>query len=69
MLKYALKPYQKVVPVQYINVGRFWGCSTNVIPDKVVSDIDVTDEEIRALLGDNPIAEWDVLPKYIFPRK
>jgi len=30
--KYASKPYQKAVPPDYRNVGRFWGHSRNVAP-------------------------------------
>lgn len=30
--KYASKPYQKAVPPNYRDVGRFWGHSRNVIP-------------------------------------
>lgn len=31
-VKYATKMRQKVVPADYRNVGRFWGCSRDVIP-------------------------------------
>jgi len=31
-VKYALKMYQKLVPAEYQNVGRFWGCSQDVMP-------------------------------------
>ena len=31
-VKYAMKPYQKIVPVEYDDVGRFWSCSKCVIP-------------------------------------
>jgi len=31
-IKYATKPDQKQVPVEFQNVGRFWGCSRSVKP-------------------------------------
>lgn len=31
-VKYAMKMYQKQVPKEYRNVGRFWGCSRGVEP-------------------------------------
>lgn len=35
--KYASKPHQKAVPVNYRNVGRFWGHSHNVKPEPLAS--------------------------------
>lgn len=35
--KYASKPYQKAVPPDYRNVGRFWGHSRNVSPEPLAS--------------------------------
>lgn len=67
-LKYALKQEQKEVPPDFQNVGRFWGCSYDVIPVPEVIGIDVTDEELRAILKDNPVADWDILPRYIWKR-
>lgn len=47
--KYASKQYQKVVPNEYKDVGRFWGCSTGV-PPKPVQRYDIrgmTGEQIQ----------------------
>lgn len=65
--KYAAKAYQKIVPKEYQNVGRFWGCSKAVRPE-AKHTIDVTDEEVRTFLeGHKHIAaDWELLPKYIF---
>lgn len=48
-VKYALKMYQKLVPVGYENVGRFWGCSRAVIPSPV-SIVRCTEDDIRGAL-------------------
>lgn len=68
VLKYALKPYQKRVPKQYQNVGRFWGHSQDVRPKPIVSDVDITEEELRQLLArhNSEIANWNIIPPRIF---
>lgn len=65
--KYAAKAYQKDVPKQFQNVGRFWGCSNTVRP-KIKFEIDVTDDEVREFLAKNghAAADWEILPKYLF---
>lgn len=68
--KYACKPEQKKVPPEYQNVGRFWGTSRDVkVPD--VSPEPITDSELRDWLRDmgHQVADWEVLPKYIFLTK
>ena len=57
-VKYACKMRQKVVPVQYQNVGRFWGCSRAVIP-RPEAIVRCTEDDIRALLEDWPYAPKD----------
>lgn len=62
--KYALKPYQKKVPKEYTDVGRFWGASRNLS----MGDGDMvygSEAEIREFLelkGRN-FDGFDVLPK------
>jgi hypothetical protein len=55
-LKYAYKCEQKAVPPAYRSVGRFWGCSRDVTPDKPRT-IPIDDLSIRAILAD-----WDYCP-------
>lgn len=56
-VKYAAKMRQKVVPEQYRNVGRFWGCSKAVIPEPL-SMLNCTEDDIRGVLED-----WQYAPK------
>ncbi len=66
--KYASKPYQKEVPQNYRNVGRFWGTS---IPNDVIKPrrVNMTEGKLREILSnlEHPMAEVPVLPRYIFP--
>ena len=67
--KYATKTEQKTVPKQYRNIGRFWGVSSGVrFHTKNVAKMDMSDEELRQLLEaqGHTVAEWDVIPRYIF---
>lgn len=67
--KYALKTYQKRVPEEFRDVGRFWGCSravtSGITPEL---EIEMTDDELRAYLSGvgHRTAEWDILPRYVF---
>lgn len=68
-LKYALKPYQKYVPRDYQDVGRFWGASRGVkesVPDGL--QYDCTEIALRALLTQtgHAAAKMEFLPKYVF---
>jgi len=65
--KYATKEYQKEVPSQYKNVGRFWGCSRGVKLSGGVY-IEKTEKEVREFLAQNKHCanNWEVLPKYLF---
>jgi len=52
--KYASKPYQKAVPPDYRNVGRFWGNSYDVKPVPLAkTDLDGWGELIEMMSG------WD----------
>jgi hypothetical protein len=66
-LKYATKPNQKNVPVNYRDVGRFWAVSSGIrVNDS--DEVPATEQEIRMALeylGRN-MAGFEVLPKYIF---
>lgn len=68
--KYALKTQQKCVPKQYLNVGRFWGCSRGV---RVGLDVsleirDISAPVIRELLTSegHAASSFDYLPTYLF---
>lgn len=65
--KYAVKAYQKIVPDNFQDVGRFWACSKEVRPEEK-HYIDVTDEEVRKFLEQrgHTATAWEVLPKYLF---
>jgi hypothetical protein len=56
-VKYALKMYQKTVPPEYRNVGRFWGCSRDVIPVPR-QEHRVTEDDVRGALEG-----WKYAPK------
>lgn len=62
--KYALKPYQKKVPLGYRDVGRFWGCSRGMgIGDGEL--VVGSERQIREflLLKGRDFASYSVLPK------
>lgn len=66
-LKYALKPYQKAVPDYISLIGRFWGTSRDIIPEPEVSDIDMTETELRDWLGpDHRVSRLEIVPKFIW---
>ncbi len=69
VLKYALKPYQKTVPEEYRNVGRFWGCSRDVCPKEKTSH-PASERLVRKFLLDmgNEVGNWEVIPRFIFKR-
>jgi hypothetical protein len=65
-VKYALKMRQKEVPQAYQNVGRFWGCSKDVVPI-AEGTVQCTEDDIRGALDDwrykqpDDQALWSVL--------
>jgi len=65
---YATKEYQKVIPPEYRNQGRFWGCSRDVTARAIKTIGGLTEIEIRGLIrAYRPdVAEFEVLPKYVF---
>jgi hypothetical protein len=67
-MKHALKPYQKTVPVEYSNVGRWWGC-TKSVRDKIrpVAQWDLNEETLRQIATDcnSWVADKPVIPKFI----
>jgi hypothetical protein len=68
MLKYALKPHQKIVPDQYQNVGRFWGCSASVRRGiQEVYQWELNEDTLRQILEDcNSWArDKPLIPKYL----
>lgn len=69
IVKYALKMRQKTVPVNYQNVGRFWGCSKGVsgsIPEP--REVKISEGELRDKLAncDHMAADWECLPKNLW---
>ena len=50
-VKYSSKTYQKDVPEDYQNVGRFWGCSKGVNPKVMARATLREDDLLRALEG------------------
>lgn len=67
VVKYATKAYQKQVPPEYRDVGRFWSTSRNVAVPKGI-DVPVREDEVREVLKKfgRDFDSWEVLPKYIF---
>lgn len=53
VVKYASKPEQKVVPEQFENVGRFWGCSRDIPPAPLgtLRKPEITEQQVRELLA------------------
>ena len=67
--KYALKTYQKDVPEEYQDVGRFYGYSRGVRNTiREIDHFDVSAETIRQVLRQegHKVADWDYLPKILF---
>lgn len=66
-LAYISKPYQKSVPCNYSNVGRFWGVSSGVTVRPGV-DFSATESEIRELMATlgRDFGNFEVLPKILF---
>ena len=63
---YAAKPYQKTVPKEYWNVGRFWGNSRGASP-VALSTQGATEQGIRLYLKSigHRLADCEVLPRFI----
>jgi hypothetical protein len=67
-MKHALKPWQKEVPPEYSNVGRWWGC-TKSVRDKIrpVAEWQLNEETLRQIATDcnSWVADKPVIPKFI----
>lgn len=67
--KYATKLYQKEVPPNFSDVGRFWGASREVSLGDPEFKVDVTEDDLREWLKktmDRDLDHFDVLPKYVY---
>lgn len=68
-VKYATKTYQKQVPSEYIDVGRFWGCSQDVTagiaPEREITADEGTIRDTLEAIG-NGAYNLDILPKVVF---
>jgi len=71
VLKYATKSEQKLVPVEYGNVGRFWGVSANVLPfpiGAVVLGQEMSEAEFREMMKSHRTGELPLIPRYVFQK-
>lgn len=70
MSSYLAKPYQKKIPKDYQDVGRWWSTSKGVADIEPVETYDIDESATRdyLLAVDSPIVTWDFLPKYIWQR-
>ena len=72
IVKYATKTYQKTVPDQYRDVGRFWGNSADVTamikPDREILLDETTLRDTLESIG-NGAYDLPILPKYIWAVK
>lgn len=66
--KYASKPEQKLVPLEFQDVGRFWGASKGLKPKPIVSNVDMTESELREYLLDHgrDMEKYDIIPRYVW---
>lgn len=70
-LKYATKSEQKLVPVEFADVGRFWGTSKNVAPKPIAETLlgeTMSRDGLNKVLEDTRIAQLPLIPKYIFQK-
>jgi hypothetical protein len=67
VISYVTKPYQKEVPRNYRNVGRFWGVSSGItLGDSMRFSANESDaREFITRLGRN-MEHFEVLPKIVF---
>ena len=70
IVSYATKLKQKTVPVDYRDVGRFWGCSRN-LPMEKGEEFDIDEATLRDVLrkSGQGIADWGFIPKVVIIRK
>lgn len=70
-LKYASKEEQKLLPIGFENVGRFWGTSRLVKPIPLATLLineTMTEEQVRAVIAETFVGQFELIPKYIFQR-
>lgn len=68
-LKYASKEEQKLLPIGFENVGRFWGTSRLVKPVPLATLLineTMTEEQVRAVIAETFVGQFELIPKYIF---
>ena len=69
-LKYATKPYQKKVPEDFQDVGRFWGCSRDISrsASEVVDTVDCGEYDVRwyAAIRGRDMSTYGELPSDIW---
>jgi len=70
-LKYATKTYQKKIPEEFRNAGRFWGVSSGVYAKPIAEVLigeTMSEEQIKAVLAQTRIGQLPLIPRYIFER-
>jgi hypothetical protein len=70
-LKYATKTYQKKIPEEFRDAGRFWGVSSGVyaIPiAEVLIGETMSEEGIKQVLAQSRVGQMPLIPRYIFER-
>lgn len=70
-LKYASKEEQKLLPIGFENVGRFWGTSRRVKPIPIASlEIGETmsEDRVREIISETFVGQFELIPKYIFQK-
>lgn len=68
-LKYASKEEQKLLPIGFQNVGRFWGTSRMVTPKPLSSFLvgdAATELKVREYINETFVGQFPLIPKYIF---
>jgi len=68
-LKYAAKSEQKLLPVGFENVGRFWGTSRLVKPVPL-AELEIgetmSEDRVREVINSTFVGQFPLIPKYIF---
>lgn len=70
-LKYAAKSEQKLLPIGFESVGRFWGTSRNVKPIALATLLineTMTEEQVRTVIAETFVGQFELIPRYIFQR-
>lgn len=70
MSSYLAKSYQKKIPKDYQDVGRWWSATRGVADIEPASTYEIGEEGVRDYLGaiDSPLVSWEFLPKYVWQR-